>query len=222
MKISILYIMIMMKTVTNMITMVMRIMMLTINVMVWMIQITIILMIATMLNRQWFIAISMGLLAGSLVGFLLFNFPPARIFMGDGGSLVIGWLLAVATIRTTFVDTADPGYALGSAWYGVFMPIVVLAIPLYDFTSVCVIRILQGRSPFQGDQQHFSHRLAGRGFSGRQAVITIWALAIVTGSGGILLGSVRPVLAILIGVLTLLVLLVLAIIESSFRRRARA
>ena len=138
--------------------------------------------------------------------------------MGDGGSLVIGWLLAVATVRTTFVDTADPDYALGSAWYGVFMPIVVLAVPLYDFTSVCIIRVVQGRSPFVGDQQHFSHRLVGRGLSKRRTVISIWALAVGTGVSGILLGSVRPGFAILLGMQTLFLLGVLAILESGMRR----
>lgn len=177
-----------------------------------------ILMIATMMNEQWFIAISMGLLSGALVGFLLFNFPPARIFMGDGGSLVIGWLLAVATVRMTFVDTADPDYALGSAWYGVFMPIIVLAVPLYDFTSVCVIRIVQGRSPFVGDQQHFSHRLVQRGLSTRRTVLSIWALAVGTGISGIMLGSVRPGFAILLGLQTLFLLGVLAVLESGMRR----
>ena len=172
----------------------------------------------TILNAQWFIAISLALLVGALIGFLLFNFPPARIFMGDGGSLVIGWLLAVATIRITFIDTADPQYALGTAWYGVLMPLVLLAVPLYDFTSVVIIRTLQGRSPFVGDQQHFSHRLVARGLSPRNAILVIWAVALITGVSGIFLGSVSPAIAILIGIQTLLLLGVLALLELGTRR----
>jgi UDP-GlcNAc:undecaprenyl-phosphate GlcNAc-1-phosphate transferase len=178
----------------------------------------IIMVVVTILNAQWFIAISLALLAGALIGFLLFNFPPARIFMGDGGSLVIGWLLAVATIRITFIDTADPQYALGTAWYGVLMPLVVLAVPLYDFTSVVIIRTLQGRSPFVGDQQHFSHRLVARGLSPRNAILVIWAVALITGVSGIFLGSVSPAIAILIGIQTLLLLGVLALLELGTRR----
>lgn len=178
----------------------------------------IILMVSTILNGQWFIAISMGLLIGSLAGFLVFNFPPAKIFMGDGGSLVIGWLLAVATVRTTFVDTADPDYALGSAWYGVFMPLIVLAVPLYDFVSVCIVRIVQGKSPFVGDQQHFSHRLVQRGLTPRRTVLTIWALAVGTGISGIMLGSAKPWLAILLGVQTLILLGILAALETGTKR----
>ncbi|MCH2143526.1 MAG: undecaprenyl/decaprenyl-phosphate alpha-N-acetylglucosaminyl 1-phosphate transferase [Phycisphaerales bacterium] len=176
-----------------------------------------IMMIATLMNAQWFIALSLALLIGSLLGFLVFNFPVARIFMGDGGSLVVGWLLAIATVRITFVDTGDPDYALGSAWYGVLMPLVVLAVPLYDFTSVVVIRTLQGRSPFVGDQQHFSHRLVARGLSSTRAVLVIWLVAIVTGVGGIFLGSVAPWIAILIGVQTLLLLCMLAVLEHGTR-----
>ena len=168
-----------------------------------------IMMIATLMNAQWFIALSLALLIGSLLGFLVFNFPVARIFMGDGGSLVVGWLLAIATVRITFVDTGDPDYALGSAWYGVLMPLVV--------TSVVVIRTLQGRSPFVGDQQHFSHRLVARGLSSTRAVLVIWLVAIVTGVGGIFLGSVAPWIAILIGVQTLLLLCMLAVLEHGTR-----
>ena len=84
------------------------------------------LMTATILVKQWFIAGTLALLAGGLLGFLAFNAPlrrPARIFMGDGGSLVVGWVLAVMTVRTTFTAPSEDGYALGTAWYGVLMPL---------------------------------------------------------------------------------------------------
>ena len=179
-----------------------------------------VLMIATTLNNQVFISLSLALLVGSLLGFLIFNFPPARIFMGDGGSMVIGWLLAIATVRTTFVNTADPGYALGTAWYGVFMPLVVLAVPLYDFTSVVLLRTLQGRSPFVGDQQHFSHRLVERGLTPRRAVLVIWAITLATGVNGIVLGSVSPAMAILLVLATLVLLGGLALLESGLASSA--
>lgn len=174
-------------------------------------------MIATILNHQWFIAGTLALMVGGLCGFLVFNFPPAKIFMGDGGSLVIGFLLAVLTARTTFYDPT-PDYALGSAWYGVFMPLVVLAIPLYDFITVTTIRLKQGRSPLVGDQQHFSHRLVQRGMSKRGAVIIIWGFTAITGIGGIALGSLAPWQAALVGLQTLLILMVLILLEHASRR----
>jgi UDP-GlcNAc:undecaprenyl-phosphate GlcNAc-1-phosphate transferase len=173
-------------------------------------------MIATIVNEQWFIAGTLALLVGGLAAFLCFNFPPAKIFMGDGGSLIIGFLLAILTARVTYYDPA-PGYALGGAWYGVFMPVVVLAIPLYDFTVVTFIRLRQGRSPFVGDQQHFSHRLVQRGLSKRGAVVVIWGATAVTAIGGISMGRLLPWQAALAGVQTLLVLMVIALVEHASR-----
>jgi UDP-GlcNAc:undecaprenyl-phosphate GlcNAc-1-phosphate transferase len=100
------------------------------------------------------------------------------------------------------------------------MPLVVLAIPLYDLVAVTLIRLRQGKSPFVGDQQHFSHRLVLRGLSPRGAVIVIWAATAVTGIGGVALGSLEAWQAILVGVQTLLVLLVIALLEHASRRAA--
>lgn len=178
-------------------------------------------MVAAILYDQWFIAATLGLLIGGLTGFLAFNFPPARIFMGDGGSLVVGFLLGVLTARTTFYDYMHPRTLLGDGWYGVFMPLVVLAVPIYDFTSVTLIRLRQGKSPFVGDQQHFSHRLVQRGFTRRGAVLVIWTIAAVTGISGITLGSLSGWQAILVGVQTVLILLVLAGMEYASRHAAK-
>ena len=175
-------------------------------------------MAATIINGQFFTASAFGLLCGAIMGFLVFNVPPARIFMGDGGSLLVGFLLAVLTVRTTFVDTADPDFALGSAWYGVLMPVVVLAIPIYDLVSVSLLRISQGQSPMRGDQQHLSHRLLGLGLSRRNAVLVIWALALSTGVGGIVLGSLKPWQAMMVGAQTLAIVFVLALLEMGARQ----
>ena len=174
-------------------------------------------MIATILNAQWFIAGTLALMVGGLCGFLIFNFPPAKIFMGDGGSLVVGFLLAVLTARTTFYNPEQTDFALGTAWYGVFMPLVVLAIPLYDFTSVTIIRLRQGRSPFVGDQQHLSHRLVRRGLSKRGAVVIIWGFTGITGVGGVSLGALAPWQAILVGGQTIMILVVLGLLEHASR-----
>ena len=176
---------------------------------------------ACIVNGQWFIAATLALLIGGLVGFLVFNFPPARIFMGDGGSMVIGFLLAILTARTTYYDPEQVDYPLGGGWYGVFMPLVVLAIPLYDLASVTLIRLGQGRSPLVGDQQHFSHRLVRRGLSARGAVVVIWVATGVTGIGGVALGRLEGWQAILVGVQTLLVLVMLALLEHASRPAAQ-
>jgi UDP-GlcNAc:undecaprenyl-phosphate GlcNAc-1-phosphate transferase len=169
-------------------------------------------MVACLVNHQWFIASTLALLIGGLIGFLVFNYPPARIFMGDGGSLFIGFLLGVLTARTTYYEPD-----LGGGWYGVFMPVIVLAVPLYDLVTVSIIRVRQGRSPFVGDQQHFSHRLLQRGLSTRAALWVVCGAAAVTGIGGVSLGRLAGWQALLVGVQTILVLLMIALLEHTSR-----
>jgi len=172
---------------------------------------------ATLMGGQWFVAGLCALLVGALLAFLVFNFQRggAKVFMGDGGSLVIGLLLGVITIRTTYVNPGDRETASG--WYAVLMPLVVLAVPLYDITSVTLIRLAQGKSPFFPDQQHFSHRLVKKGLTKRTAVIVIWLAALATGLGGVMLNRLEGWQAALVMAQTLAVVAVLAILERTKR-----
>ncbi|MBS0198147.1 MAG: undecaprenyl/decaprenyl-phosphate alpha-N-acetylglucosaminyl 1-phosphate transferase [Planctomycetes bacterium] len=163
---------------------------------------------AAAMHQQWFVASCLALLVGALLGFLVFNFPPATIFMGDGGSLIIGFLLAFLTTRTTYFTTPD-----GGAWYAVLMPLIVLAVPLYDFASVTIIRMSKGRSPFVGDLNHLSHRLVRRGLPKRAAIAVIYGFTAVTGFSGLILGQLTPVGALLVGAQILVLLLVVALFE---------
>lgn len=169
---------------------------------------------ATLINGQWFIAALAALLLGALVGFLFFNFPPAKVFMGDGGSLVIGMSLAVLSIRTTYYDP-QLGDVESSHLHAMLTPLILLAVPLYDFTSVTLIRIAQGRSPFVGDQSHFSHRLVRKGLSRRTAVLVIWLCTLATGLGGVMLASLAAWQAVIVGLQVLAILAVLAMLERT-------
>jgi UDP-GlcNAc:undecaprenyl-phosphate GlcNAc-1-phosphate transferase len=161
---------------------------------------------------QWFVAASLALLIGALLGFLCFNFAPASIFMGDSGSLVIGFILGVLTIRTTYLPR---GESFGAGWYSVFVPVIVLAVPLYDLIVVSLIRIARGHSPFKGDTNHFSHRLVARGMSKRTAVLCLYLVSAATGVGAIILPHARsPFVAMLIFAQTLLILGVVALLEQ--------
>ena len=169
-------------------------------------------LITALLIGQWFVAATLALLLGALLGFLCFNFAPARIFMGDSGSLVIGFLLGVLTVRTTFLPK---GQDWGAGWYAVFAPLIVLAVPLYDLIVVSVIRISRGKNPFVGDTNHFSHRLVARGMSRRTAVLTLYLLTAATSVAAILLPYVTSTFAaMLIFAQTLLVLGVVALLEQ--------
>lgn len=169
-------------------------------------------LVTTLLIGQWFVAAALALLLGALLGFLCFNFPPASIFMGDSGSLVIGFILGVLTIRTTFLPV-DRQW--GAGWYAVFAPVIVLAVPLYDLIVVSLIRLSRGKSPFVGDTNHFSHRLVARGMSKRTAVLCLYLLTAATSIAAILLPHVQTTFAaMLIFAQTLLVLGVVALLEQ--------
>lgn len=150
---------------------------------------------------------------GAVGGFWLFNFPPARIFMGDAGSLVVGYMLAVVSILTTYYESGhdNPPFALA-------MPLVVLAVPLYDFVSVVTIRLREGRNPMKGDQRHFSHRLVERGLSRRFAVLTIYLATAATGLLATLLPKADLRATLTIVAVVLFVLAIIAILESPLRR----
>jgi len=154
---------------------------------------------------------------GTLLGFLVFNFPPARIFMGDAGSLVVGFFVALLSLRTTYYHEAQSGQ-----WYPVFMPFVVMAVPLYDFISVTLLRISQGKSPFVGDTQHFSHRLKRHGLTDTQTVLTLYLATLCTGLGATFLSQVNLAGAILIFVQTILVLSIIAVFETTVKNDKEA
>jgi UDP-GlcNAc:undecaprenyl-phosphate GlcNAc-1-phosphate transferase len=147
---------------------------------------------------------------GTLLGFLVFNFPPAKIFAGDAGSLVIGFFLAMLSLRTTYYHQE-----LNGQWYPVLLPLIVMAVPLYDFFSVTALRIKQGKSPFVGDTQHFSHRLKKRGLTETQTVLTLYLATLCTGLGATFLYQVNLAGAFLIFAQTLLVLAIIAVLETA-------
>jgi UDP-GlcNAc:undecaprenyl-phosphate GlcNAc-1-phosphate transferase len=117
---------------------------------------------------------------GALAGFLVHNHAPARLFMGDAGSNFLGFLLGSLTVVGTFTREGFPSH-------GVLAPLLVMAVPLYDMASVVLIRLREGRSPFQGDRRHFSHRLVARGLTPPQAVWTIDLVTLAGGLGALLL-----------------------------------
>jgi UDP-GlcNAc:undecaprenyl-phosphate GlcNAc-1-phosphate transferase len=119
------------------------------------------------------------MLMGALSGFLWFNAPPARIFMGDAGSTFLGFILAVGGIDAALRDAGHPW-----SWA---VPLCIFAVPCYDLVSVVLLRLRQGRSPFHADKQHLSHRLVQRGCSSPVAVRLIYVLALASGVAGLLL-----------------------------------
>ncbi|MBN2314821.1 MAG: undecaprenyl/decaprenyl-phosphate alpha-N-acetylglucosaminyl 1-phosphate transferase [Sedimentisphaerales bacterium] len=171
-----------------------------------------ILFVAAALSGQILVGGLALIFVGTLLGFLVFNFPPAKIFMGDAGSLVVGFFVALLSLRITYYHEAQSGQ-----WYPVLMPLVVMAVPLYDFISVTLLRISQGKSPFVGDTQHFSHRLKKHGLTDIQTALTLYLATLCTGLGATFLYQVNRIGAALILIQTILVLFIIAIFESRTR-----
>ena len=161
---------------------------------------------------QLFVGGFLLLVVGALLGFLWHNRPPARLFMGDTGAYLIGYLVAVTTISATFSGEGVPPHAI-------LAPLCVLAVPLYDTASVIFIRLRSGRSPFVGDKSHFSHRLVELGMTKPQAVATIYLTTATCGLGALLLHQVQSSGAVVILLLVGCTLALVGILETVGRRQ---
>jgi len=114
----------------------------------------------------------MAALAGSCIGFMPFNFNPAKIFMGDSGALLLGYVLATVSILGLFKFYAVVSFAV---------PFFVLAVPLFDTSFAFLRRLLKGKNPMTPDRGHFHHRLLDMGLSQKQAVLIIYAISAFMG-----------------------------------------
>ncbi|MHC5063577.1 MAG: glycosyltransferase family 4 protein [Planctomycetota bacterium] len=142
------------------------------------------------------------ILAGALFGFLFFNFNPARIYMGDGGSLLIGFLLAALSIQIR--DGAASLASLG-------VPAFFLGVPIFDTLYSMLRRISERRSPFAADKGHIHHRLLERGFRPVQVVMLLYAVTLATGGLSLLLllKDMQGVKSLLVVVFDLLLIVLL-------------
>jgi UDP-GlcNAc:undecaprenyl-phosphate GlcNAc-1-phosphate transferase len=150
---------------------------------------------------------------GSLVGFLTHNYPPARIFMGDSGSLFLGLFLAGLSLSPT------PGSSR-SLFAVMAVPVLILAIPILDTTLVTVGRVLEGRPIAQGGKDHTSHRLVALGASEERALWLLWSLALAGGGVALLMRTADRRTAYLLGGLLLLGLALVGGYLLSVRFRA--
>jgi UDP-GlcNAc:undecaprenyl-phosphate/decaprenyl-phosphate GlcNAc-1-phosphate transferase len=125
---------------------------------------------------QYLVALIAFVTCGALLGFLPYNFPRARAFLGDAGSHLVGYLLAVLAILPHFYSQKNP-HALA-----VLSPLLILAVPLGDMVWVVLLRWKLGKPFYVGDNNHLSHRLVQRGFTHAKAVMLIWLLAAILGA----------------------------------------
>jgi UDP-GlcNAc:undecaprenyl-phosphate GlcNAc-1-phosphate transferase len=126
-------------------------------------------------NGEYLVATVGFLMSGALIGFLPWNFPNARAFLGDAGSHLVGYLLAVMAILPHFYTRQNPNR------FAVLSPLLVLAVPLIDLAQVVILRTLNHKAFYIGDTNHLSHRLVRAGFSKTRAVLLLWLAAAVVG-----------------------------------------
>jgi UDP-GlcNAc:undecaprenyl-phosphate GlcNAc-1-phosphate transferase len=128
------------------------------------------------LGNQWVAACLAAALAGALLGFLRYNFPPASIFLGDSGSMLIGLVLGALALR---------GSLKGPATVALVAPVAMLVIPVFDTLTAIVRRKLTGRSIYAGDRGHLHHCLLARGFSTHRTLFWISCSCLCTAAGAL-------------------------------------
>ncbi len=129
-------------------------------------------------NGQYLVAIMALAVAGGCLGFLRYNFNPAVIFMGDAGTLFLGFLLAIIGAKL------QPG---PTGWWGLLAAVLILILPIFDTTFVTLNRLRTGRRVTQGGKDHTSHLLVRRGLPHRQAVLLLYTVALAGGGAALAL-----------------------------------
>jgi UDP-GlcNAc:undecaprenyl-phosphate GlcNAc-1-phosphate transferase len=151
-----------------------------------------VLLVLTVINQVFVVAVTLAALAGATLGFLRYNFNPARIFMGDGGSYFLGFMLSALSML---------GSIKSQAALSLLIPIIALGLPLMDTLWAPLRRFLLGRKLFSPDREHFHHRLLQLGLNQRHAVLTLYAVTISLGLMAVALVHTRDERAALLLVL---------------------
>lgn len=158
-----------------------------------------VLLAVMLIHHNYLVAVVLACLAGSLLGFLVYNFNPASIFMGDSGSYFLGYMLASLSIF---------GSMKSHAAFTFLISIIALGVPLLDTVWATVRRFLMGQKLFYPDRNHFHHRLLLMGYSHRRAVVVLYGVTIVLGAIALLSVNVSdPLSAFLLGLLGILVVI---------------
>lgn len=154
----------------------------------------------------------LAVLLGAIAGFLVFNYHPARVFLGDSGSLLVGLSLSVLPLH--FGTGPEPRTDVLSI---IAAPVMVLLIPIGDTLLVTVSRLLSGRSPAHGGTDHSSHRLVAIGLSPRTAVAVLWTLAAVGGVLGFAINRFAEEVMAVTGLLFFMAMVIFGVYLSQVR-----
>lgn len=168
------------------------------------------------LNGQTLVATLAAAVLGAATGFLRWNFKPAKIFMGDGGAMFLGFLMATLGLKLR-LDNANHI----SAW---LVPILILGVTIFDTTLVSISRARRGLLPFATPgKDHVAHRLSNLGLGHRGAVLTMYLLGLFSGGTAVLVSYLQPRASLLVGIVALVVVLVGVILleRAPYERQAQ-
>jgi len=170
------------------------------------------LLVFAAIHSQTLVATLTAAILGASLGFLRWNFNPAKIFLGDGGAMFLGFMMATLGLKLRF-DELPPTMS----W---MIPVLILGVPIFDTTLISISRMRRGLIPFTSPgKDHTAHRLANIGLGQRGAVLTLYFAGIVFGLLALTLSRLRPVPAyILAGILTLCLLVAIGWLERVFSR----
>lgn len=171
---------------------------------------TMILLAAT--KGDWFVTVMCCLLLGSTLGFLVHNFYPAKIFMGDTGSLFLGFSVAVFSLL---------GYK-NAAFVSFVVPVVLLSVPLFDTTWAIIRRLLKGQSPFKADRGHVHHCLLDRQLGHRKSVLVLYWMAGLFSATAIVYSLFSKLLGLILMVVGMVVVELVFNTTGLFRLKTKA
>ncbi|MBO4632031.1 MAG: undecaprenyl/decaprenyl-phosphate alpha-N-acetylglucosaminyl 1-phosphate transferase [Lentisphaeria bacterium] len=135
---------------------------------------------AAIMNGQYFVACLGACSAGAAIGFWFYNHSPASIFMGDGGSHFLAYILAVISARVTYFNPD-----VSASRFSILIPLFILAVPVFDTFAVVVIRLLNHKPIYVGDHNHISHRFYHMGMTRKRAVLLVHLLCLISGMGAL-------------------------------------
>jgi UDP-GlcNAc:undecaprenyl-phosphate/decaprenyl-phosphate GlcNAc-1-phosphate transferase len=162
-----------------------------------------ILVVYSFLSGSFIILLPALILAGSMLGFLRYNFNPARIFMGDSGSMFIGFMLATMTLEGSWHESTHLAMVI-------MIPFLTLAVPLIDTTFVTLVRRFTAHKVFQGGRDHISHRMVVLGLSEKNTVLVLYSISLIFGGISILSMFVRPMVTLVLLMLSAVALVYFA------------
>ncbi|MFH1540811.1 MAG: MraY family glycosyltransferase [Elusimicrobiota bacterium] len=145
-------------------------------------------------TEEMYVNLTAVALAGGIFGFIRYNFPKAKIFMGDTGSMFLGFILAVLSLGTSYTKINN---------IALYSPILILGVPIYDTLYVMYLRAKLGKSPFLGSRDHFALRLEAVGLTRKNVVILIWLISIILSLTAFAISRVQLFVAIIIYALIL-------------------